>query len=78
MPILGFSIPEFQPALVNRAAVLTLHVKTYRLISTPARTPFPLLNSELSLILITQKSSGGSRKKIYGGLAPHHLGGNNG
>jgi len=23
-------------------------------------------------------NSGGSRKKIFGGLAPHHLGGNNG
>jgi len=24
------------------------------------------------------ETSGGSRKQIFGGLAPHHLGGNNG
>jgi len=30
------------------------------------------------LIFFIQNISGGSRKKYLGGLAPHHLGGNNG
>jgi len=28
--------------------------------------------------LLDLSASGGSRKKYFGGLAPHHLGGNNG
>jgi len=43
-------------------------------VTPPAASSVPLIGNFTSATL----HRGGSWKKIFGGLAPHHLGGNNG